>query len=101
MITKLKERKEKRKYETTTLDSSSNICYIKCNTTTTKEATNAREPSFICQSWHKNNNAKKEQFKKEKHMRTSLLSVHFIQKCEINVENTATLEKSRNIILHN
>ena len=80
MITKLKERKEKRKYETTTLDSSSNICYIKCNTTTTKEATNAREPSFICQSWHKNNNAKKEQFKKEKHMRTSLLSVHFIQK---------------------
>ena len=31
MITKLKERKEKRKYETTTLDSSSNICYIKCN----------------------------------------------------------------------
>ena len=34
-------------------------------TTTTKAATNAWEPSFICQSWHKNNNAKKEQFKKE------------------------------------
>ena len=33
--------------------------------TTTKEATNAWEPSFICQSWHENNNAKKEHFSSE------------------------------------
>ena len=64
LITKLKKRKKKRKYETTTL----NLLQIFVTTnaaTTTKEATNAWEPSFICQSWHENNNAKKEHFSSE------------------------------------